>query len=422
MPSLVSQEAGEIIVVDNGSDDDSLQFLEKNYPEARILRNPVNRGFAQPNNLAAEAAEGNVLALINNDMRADPGWIEKGLLRLQDSDCAASRILSWDGTKIDFNGSSLQYLGYALQEDTGRLLSEISGEKDEILFPCGGAMLIRKDLFIEAGGFDEDFFAIFEDVDLGWRLWLMGYRVTLARDSIVYHKGHATFQTRENAKMRYLMHRNALLTVLKNYDDSRVKQIFPMALLMSIRRAVRCSGVRKESFYIWEDAVKNLDAGGDDLRALHLDAFNHLVALDDVIEMLPAVLKKRRAVQERRKAADEEIFSLFRDPLRPIVEDSEYVEKEVQLLELLGLGEVFDTEAYREKAKQFHSSLEGAAERTRRELKALQWMGGYALLHPPEKITRPGSRIRGFLDTARMKGIKTAVRLAWKSLPGRNRG
>ena len=416
MPSLVSQGAGEIIVVDNGSTDDSIPFLEQNYPAVKILKNPTNKGFAQPNNLAAKTATGKILALINNDMKAHPDWITAGLHRLRDSDCAASRILSWDGSRIDFNGSSLQYLGYALQEDTGKLLSEITGSRQEILFPCGGAMLIPKEIFLEAGGFDEDFFAIFEDVDLGWRLWLMGFRITLASDSIVYHKGHATFQTRNNAKMRYLMHRNALMTVLKNYDDAKVSRIFPMALMMAVRRAVRCSGVKKESFYIWEDALQDLESGSEDLQALRLDAFNHLVALDDAIAMLPGILEKRRGIQGRRAKSDEQIFSLFRDPLRPIVEDSGYIEKEAQLLEMLGLGNLFDVDAYRAKAQIYHSSREEAVERSRRELLALQWLGGYSLLHPPENINRPGSRIRKFMDTSRVNGFRSAVRLSWKSI------
>ncbi len=416
VPSLLPLGAGEIIVVDNGSADDSVPFLEKNHPSVRILRNPVNRGFSQPCNLGAEKARGRVLAFINNDMKADPGWIRNGIRRLGEYECAASRILSWDGKHVDFNGSSLQYLGYALQQDTGALLSSITGSGGEILFACGGAMFIRKDTFLEAGGFDEDFFAVYEDVDLGWRLWLTGSRVVLEGDSVVYHKGHATFQTQDNARMRYLMHRNALLTILKNYSDSAVKKIFPMALMMALRRAVRCSGVRRESFYLWEDARLALESGDKSAFLSLLDALNHLVAVDDTIAMLPDILEKRRAIQSRRVMEDEEIISLFRDPLRPIVEDSSYTDSEARLLETLGLGELFDTREYREKAAGFNSASAGAEERCRRELLSLQWMGGYALLHPPERIARPRSRIRKFLGTARARGFRKALSLAWKSL------
>ncbi len=416
LPSLLDQGAGEIIVVDNGSIDDSIAFLEKNYPSVQILRNPVNRGFSQPNNLAARIAKGEILAFINNDMKAHPKWISNGIRKLRDCDCVSSRILSWDGKHIDFNGSSMQYLGYALQQDSGKLLSSISGLGGDILFPCGGAMFISKELFLESGGFDEDFFAIYEDVDLGWRLRVNGRRIVLDGESVVYHKGHATFQTQDNARMRYLMHRNALLTILKNYGDDAVKKIFPMAIMMAVRRAVRCSGVRKESFYLWEEAGRALNSGDKAASISNLDSLNHLVALDDTIKMLPKILEKRTIIQAKRKTGDEEIFSLFGDPLRHIVEDADYAYTEDRLLEILGLDLIFDLAKHRKPAASFPSGSDQAEEKCRKELDALLWMGGYALLHPPERILRPRSRIQKFLSTARTKGTGQAVSLAWKSI------
>ena len=416
LPSLLDQGAGEIIVVDNGSVDDSISFLEENYPSVQILRNPVNRGFSQPNNLAARKAKGKILAFINNDMKAHPEWIGNGIRKLEDCDCVSSRILSWDGKYIDFNGSSLQYLGFALQKDSGELLSSISGQGGDILFPCGGAMFIRKELFLESGGFDEDFFAIYEDVDLGWRLRVNGRRIVLDGDSVVYHKGHATFQTQDNSRMRYLMHRNALLTILKNYSDDTVKKVFPMAIMMAVRRAVRCSGVRKESFYLWEEAGRALNSGDKSALTSNLDALNHLVALDDTIKMLPEILEKRSIIQAKRKTGDEEILSLFGDPLRHIVEDAEYASTEGRLLESLGLDSLFDLEKHREQAASFPSGSVQAEEKCRKELDALLWMGGYALLHPPEKILKSRSRIQKFLSTARINGLGEAVSLAWKSI------
>jgi len=421
LPSLLDQGAGEIIVVDNGSVDDSISFLEENYPSVRILRNPVNRGFSQPNNLAAREAKGEILAFINNDMKAHPEWISNGIRKLEECDCVSSRILSWDGKFIDFNGSSLQYLGFALQKDSGELLSSISGQEGDILFPCGGAMFIRKELFLESGGFDEDFFAIYEDVDLGWRLRVNGRRIVLDGDSVVYHKGHATFQTQDNSRMRYLMHRNALLTILKNYSDDTVKKVFPMAIMMAVRRAVRCSGVRKESFYLWEEAGRALNSGDKSALTSNLDALNHLVALDDTIKMLPAILEKRTIIQAKRKTGDEEILSLFGDPLRHIVEDTDYASTEDRLLESLGLDSLFDLEKHREQAAAFPSGAVHAEEKCRKELDALLWMGGYALLHPPEKILKSRSRIQKFLSTARINGLGKAVSLAWKSIKNNNK-
>lgn len=420
LPSLLDQGALEIIVVDNGSVDDSVSFLENHYPSVKILRNPVNRGFSQPNNLAAREAKGNILAFINNDMKAAPGWVSNGIRSLSSWDCVSSRILSWDGKRIDFNGSSLQYLGYAMQKDSGVPVSAVSDRGGEILFPCGGAMFIGKETFLESGGFDEDFFAIYEDVDLGWRLRVTGYRTFLDADSVVYHRGHATFQTQDNSRMRYLMHRNALLTILKNYDDETVNRVFPMALLMAVRRAVRCSGVRKESFYLWEEAGRKLDSGDRSALSSNLDALNHLVAVDDTIKMLPAILEKRRVVQAKRKTRDEDILALFGDPLRHIVEDADYAESEAGLLESLGLASLFDMKKHQEQSASFASKIPEARENCRKELDALLWLGGYALLHPPGPFLKPRSRLRKFLDAARAKGPAAAVALAWKSIKNGN--
>ena len=416
LPSLLEQGAGEIIVVDNGSVDDSVAFLETSYPEVKILKNPVNRGFSQPNNLAARKANGRILAFINNDMKADPDWVRKGIRKLETCSCVSSRILDWEGKHIDFNGSSLQYLGYALQKDTGQLLNSVSGDGGEILFPCGGSMFIKRDTFLESGGFDEDFFAIYEDVDLGWRLWITGHKVVLDPESIVYHRGHATFQTQDNSRMRYLMHRNAMLTILKNYSEENIKKIFPMALMMAVRRAVRCSGVRKESLYLWEAASRSLEAGDKAVQISNLDAFNHLVAVEDAIKMIPSILEKRLEIQKKRQVDDNQVLRLFEDPLRPIVEDSEYVSTEAELLEMLGMDSMFNLEDYSRKGRKF-SSAEGQAEANcAKELRALQWLGGYALAHPPEKVLKPAGKLKKFFRTAIKQGPRTAISAAWKTL------
>ena len=287
LPPLLALGPGEVIVVDNGSADGSQGFLRKRYPQVRLLENGVNRGFAQPCNLGAETARGSHVAFINNDMRPEPDWLTAALGKLDtQTPCVASRILDWEGRRIDYNGSSLHYLGYGLQEDPGLPVEE-APRRDQVLFPCGGAMLVDRRVFLEVGGFDADFFALFEDVDLGWRLWLAGHRVVMAPDSVVRHRGHATLETQAPEKTRYLMHRNALLTIFKNYDEENFRKILPLALVLSVKRAVHFSGVRKESFYLWSETRHKLDEGDETARSQLLDSLNHLVAVDDVLQALP---------------------------------------------------------------------------------------------------------------------------------------
>ena len=262
LPPLLALEPGEVIVVDNGSSDGSQEFLKTRYPEVRLLENRVNRGFAQPCNLGANVARGPCLAFINNDMRPEPAWLTAALEKLdRRTPCVASRILDWEGRHIDYNGSSLHYLGYGLQEDLGLPVEE-APRRDRVLFPCGGAMLVDRKVFLELGGFDPDFFALFEDVDLGWRLWLAGHRVVLAPGSVVRHRGHATLETQAPEKTRYLIHRNALLTIFKNYEEENFRKIVPLAFLLSVKRAVHFSGVRKESFYLWSETRHKLEERG----------------------------------------------------------------------------------------------------------------------------------------------------------------
>lgn len=405
LPSLLPLGAGEIIVVDNGSKDGSVEFIRSRFPEVRILENPFNYGFAHPCNQAAEQAAGRVLAFINNDMRAHPGWLKNGIEAMSDSvACVSSRILDWEGTRIDFNGGSLQFLGYALQKDYGRLLDEVTAQ-DRTLFPCGGAMLIDRDVYLEAGGFDQDFFAIFEDVDLGWRLWLAGQEIAFAAESIVYHRGHSTFQTQPNSKMRYLMHRNALMAICKNYDEKNFRKIFPLAVYQALRRAIRCSGIRKESFYLWEESFQQIDRGDREASSRILDALNHLAAAEDLLEMLPELMRKRCAIQAKRRRPDSEILSLFEDPLRVIVEDPEYVEAELHWIELLDLTTQFTPVQSQPVLERLPEQLQERIIRLRGELKGLQWAGGYALQHPPSRTPSTWKKLFYILRNRGLRGL-----------------
>jgi GT2 family glycosyltransferase len=380
----------------------------------KVLENPVNRGFAQPNNLAAKHAKGSVLALINNDMRVHPNWIREGLKGLDQAACTACRILDWNGERIDFNGSSLQYLGYANQKDIGQLAAEVTSE-NQLLFPCGGAMFIEKSVFLDAGGFDEDFFAIYEDVDLGWRLWVLGHEVSYSPESVVYHRGHATFETQHSAKMRFLMHRNALLTVLKNYDDELVRKVIPLAVILSVRRSIRCSGVMKESFYLWDGMKSRLENGDKNAYLEVLDALNHLVSVDDMLRLLPRMMVKRRRIQSRRKRTDPEIFALFQDPLRPIVEEANYLSNELEYLKLLELDNYFSTDHFEKFLSDLPNPLTFHMENLRKEIVAIQTAQVQTLRNEPVEIPpvrSPASRWEKFLQIWKHSGFKIALKTA----------
>lgn len=329
------QDELEVIFCDNGSSDGSLLVVERQCPEAVIIANSENLGFAAPHRIAARKAQGEVLAFLNNDMRVHPDWVREGLSYLDPDQgvvCAASQILAWDGQGIDFSGGSLQYLGYALQ------FQEEDDVKDgaPILFPCGGAMFIYKETFLEAGCFDDDYFAIFEDVDLGWRLWLLGYKVLMAKRSITYHKGHATLDTRNEVQKRYLMHRNALVTIIKNYEQENLEKILPAAMNLALKRALLFLGLDKHHFYFWEK-----DGGRIELTRNSTEGLLHLVVLDDVFEDFENIACKRKTIQAKRRRMDKDILELFGDPLRNIMGFKEYFWQELSLIGNFHLHELF---------------------------------------------------------------------------------
>ncbi len=330
----------EILFFDNGSNDDSLQIVRRECPEAIVISNAKNMGFAAPHRIAAEKATGKVLAFVNNDMRVHPQWVREGIACL-DRDagivCVASKILSWDGQEIDFSGGSLQYLGYAQQYHNNEV-----NDRDPILFPCGGAMFICRDIFLEAGAFDDDYFAIFEDVDLGWRLWLLGYKVVMAQRSITYHKGHATLDSKGQTQKRYLMHRNALVTIIKNYEQENLQKILPTAMNLALKRALLFMGVDKKNFYFWEKKTARIQLNNNSIEGML-----HLVVLDDIFDDYENIARKRKLVQDKRKRSDKQLFELFGDPFRNIMGFREYFWQELSLLGGFHLHELFQcTEAY----------------------------------------------------------------------------
>ena len=145
----------EIVLADNGSTDGSLDWVAAHYPTVRIVRNGANLGFAEGNTVGARAARGEWVAFLNPDTRVKPDWLTELIqLTLHNPDvvCVASRMLTWDGEAIDFADAALNFMGWGCQPGYGsRRLSDFERDK-ELLFACGGAMLIKRQVFLDAGG------------------------------------------------------------------------------------------------------------------------------------------------------------------------------------------------------------------------------------------------------------------------------
>ena len=186
----------EIILVDNGSSDGSVEYVQESYPDVTVLQNENNMGFAAPCNRGAECSRSEYLAFLNNDTRVDPEWLNElarsiGAPKAEAEQvvCVAGRIVSWDGQVMDYDGGVMNFHGHGHHLGMGQAVSAASSHERPTLFACAASMLIRRDVFLEVGGFDPDYFAYFEDVDLGWRLWLFGFQVLYCPTAVIFHPG-----------------------------------------------------------------------------------------------------------------------------------------------------------------------------------------------------------------------------------------
>jgi GT2 family glycosyltransferase len=357
LESLVAQRAEaevELCVVDNGSTDGSSAFLEQRFPAVRVVRLPTNLGFAGACNAAAREAQADVVAFLNNDMRVEKGWLEHLLAPLRDgsAEVSTSRIVDWEGRSIDFAGGGMNFHGIGIARGHG----EPDGPQHLVagpsLFACGGSMAIRRDVFLGAGGFDEEFFAYYEDVDLGWRLWVLGYRVRYEPASLTYHHLSATSRTFGYERVRLLQVRNPLFALVKNYGERAFQRILPAALLLTTQRTFYMARLPIEAFRIelaegggsgrFRELLRKAREGLEDRLAISKVALADLVALHDFGLHLPRLLRERAAIQARRRREDREIFRLFHDPFWAVEPPPEYQDLQRLLCDELGIRELFE--------------------------------------------------------------------------------
>jgi GT2 family glycosyltransferase len=309
------EEALELILVDNASSDGSVELTRTRFPDVRVVTNEENLGFAAGNNVGAVAATGDYVVFLNNDMTVEPGFL-RGLVDVLGDRrvCAGAKILDWSGSRVDFAGAAAHFAGYAYQEGFRKPAHRYADQKPApSLFACGGAMLIERKVFLEVGGFDEDYFIYYEDLDLGWRLWVLGYEVWYAPEAVVHHRHHGTMDGFADARKRVLYTRNALASAFKNYGDENVGGVFSAALLGTLAGIVERSGRRSLLDAPDFEFFSQASPAGPDV-ALEIGDASALVGLHELALMLPRLAERRRAIQSARQRPDEEIMPLFRWP------------------------------------------------------------------------------------------------------------
>ncbi len=315
----------EVVVVVNGSRDGSRALLSRE-PWVTRIELPRNVGFAAGVNRGAEAARGDVLLLLNDDAHPVGNWVEELCAPISSGEAGivGGRILDQTGETVQFLEGILTFDGHAFQRGSGMPVSAIpeSAEAKPSLFACGGNMAVSRDLFLELGGFDDDYFAYFEDVDLGWRASLAGHRVLLVAGGTVHHEGAATSGRLDPFDRGFLFEVNAFKTVVKNMDETMLRDYLPIILLTLLSRLHELTsrlsdrdgilkhrlfgkrGYRPSKRSFWS----RLLGGREVLQVEHPHAISYCRSIEQILSGLDDLLKKRMSVQVRRKVSDRELF------------------------------------------------------------------------------------------------------------------
>jgi len=253
LPSVcrnTSHERAIIVVADNGSDDDSLPYVQSNFPEVRIIRLNKNYGFADGYNRALKQLSGYAyFVLLNSDIEVPPGWLEP-LLRVLDEQKGVAacmpKIHAYAKKEMfEYAGAAGGFIDrYGYPFCRGRIFDVL--EKDEgqydnptdIFWATGACMCIRSEAFFRADGFDPVFFAHQEEIDLCWRLKNSGARILYIPQSVVYHVGGGTLP-KENPQKTFLNFRNNLILLYKNLPRDKVFPILFIRLALDCISAIR---------------------------------------------------------------------------------------------------------------------------------------------------------------------------------------
>jgi GT2 family glycosyltransferase len=279
-----------VLVIDNGSEFNNIPSFREKYSHVTFIRNQSNIGFAAANNQAIKLLENTEwVALLNPDAFPDPDWLEK-LVSAANSNTdytffASRQFMEGNEHILDGDGDIYHISGLAWRNNHGKFL--INNEKDncEIFSPCAAAAFYKKSALISVGGFDEDFFCYFEDVDLGFRLRLLGHRCLLVTNAIVHHIGSATSGGKRSDFALYYGHRNFVWTYVKNMPGFLLWLCMPLHLSLNLLSILWFS-----------------------LRGQGCVVFR---AKRDAIKYLPKIWSKRRSIQQSRTIPISRIWCLL---------------------------------------------------------------------------------------------------------------
>ena len=249
----------QVIIGDNASTDDSIAFLQENYPHLHIIHNQVNHGFAKGYNEVLKQVNADYYVLLNSDVEVTPGWIEP-VIELMEQDVT---IGACQPKMLDFNkrnrfeyagaaGGWIDMLGYPFSR--GRVFDYCETDEGQydttmpVFWASGAAFFVRAALYRQMHGFDEVFFAHQEEIDLCWRIQLAGYHIMACPASVVYHVGGGTLP--KGGRKVYLNFRNNLMMLAKNLPVAQLWWKLPLRIVLDVFSAWKGLVMGDQSFFV----------------------------------------------------------------------------------------------------------------------------------------------------------------------------
>lgn len=277
----------EIILVDNGSTDGSVNFVEREFPHVKIITLNKNYGFCKGNNIGLQHSRGGYIALLNNDTKVESSWLEE-LMKGMEQDpqigiCASCMVNYYKPDILDTAGDGYDICGIGFKIGNERNILEYQ-KKREVFGACAGAALYRRSMIEQIGFFDERYFAVGEDIDLSFRAKLAGYKCEYVPTAIVYHKVNQTIGAGSDYLL-YQARRNLEYTYFKNMPILLLFFTITFHLLYNLITFVQALIVGKIRIY--------------------------LKAKQDFIAVFNDILKERRKIQRQRKVSLKYLIASF---------------------------------------------------------------------------------------------------------------
>lgn len=280
----------EVIVVDNGSTDNSVNFIKTNYPNIRIIKLKKNYGTSIGYMMGALHAKGKYVAILNNDIEVDVDWLRPLVNYLEKNSIIVAADPKFrnffERKRFEDVAAAGRWIDYFGNNYTRGVNEFDHGQYDKPVYIIGVQSLYKRDILIKCGGFDPYYIYGYEDIDLGWRLYLMGYKVLYVPQSVIYHKGGGTTRSVKYPKpgFYYLNKRNRLITIFKNYSVENMIIALSITLMEYLFIMLYFILTGKKAY----------------LRSIFLSIYKFFINLK-------YIAKKRIKVQSMRKVSDKYI-------------------------------------------------------------------------------------------------------------------